>query len=430
MRLPMRWFSPLRRRLRLSDVEAKPVDAHVAGAHLAAKPPAHQHHLRLEDRFSPSRENGKRMKAHSPKFLKGVRKSNQSFSVLPTPDPGVTVSSRSPRPALSMEDQKLEHDYFRESSVGEIQVFLQSRDATIQWDRCVSAVFQRHSASEAASVLHMIVERVEEGHHPEESLDWNVCVREASRHGLLSICVPYLSTACFLSSVFTPGGGEPRFSIQEKMWQFDWDDVRKAIPNADARFHLERPAYCTGNASTSALWRLLSFYSSPSPSMVSEYVQQGAEISVGGSVPDGTVLHLLLKRCSSRIVRTALCSTTDAVNFTVTEERYPGSSALHLLCGRADPLEARAVLAVVVDRLQQHPVDAVDFGQERSGGMDFISLAAFLERLALFWPLVRDMPYFADSIDGIPLKGKVYRWDWSALGVDEQSHFICPQKLW
>lgn len=433
LRFSARWVSPLRRQLRVGDEPVQSGNAcsgAVAGvsqAPTASKRNNPQPHrlslMDLESRFSSPRE--RTTNSHSPQYVKPHRKRDViSFRKQGSPEPLSSHSgAQHTTPSYILENQKHQHDFFREGNVSEIEEYLK-RGISINFDRCVSAVFQRHSATEASTVLRLIVNRLQD--HQDESLDWNLCVREAARHGLLSICVPYLEATLSASTT----AGPPPFSIPDKMWDFDWKEVQQRIPHSGKYFQCERTSFCVGGPITAALWRLLSFHTLPSLPLVEEYVKQGAEISVRGSVPDGTLLHLMLRRCSSIVVRTALCAVPGAVDFNVTEDRYPSHTPLHLLCTRADPMEATSVLEVVIERLQQHAMDGVDFGQKRSGGLDFISLAAFFERLALFWPVVHEMPFFADNTRGIILLGKVYQKDWCALGVDEQSFFVCPQQLW
>lgn len=159
--------------------------------------------------------------------------------------------------------------------------------------------------------------------------------------------------------------------------------------------------------STTALERIWGALSSPSsssslPTHPYHLLQQRYW---NGSFP----LWLWVRRRDVDAVRTCMETFPFQIDFS---QRYQRTNIFTLLCVFT-PLEpARAMLQSIVTRLQSKQrrwgivtgsgkpakeEDIVDW-EYRSNGADFLSLAACFNRLHVFWPLVRDLPYFQDRI--------------------------------
>lgn len=89
---------------------------------------------------------------------------------------------------------------------------------------------------------------------------------------------------------------------------------------------------------------------------------------------------------------------------------------------------AVSLLRAIVRRIEAHPDDIrVDFSQPDWTGRDFIALAAQHQRLSLFYPEVRDLPYYADRVQPLALGGSgghVWAWDLAALSEADRRDFL------
>eukprot|EP00796_Vickermania_ingenoplastis_P007076 gene7076-5012_t len=135
----------------------------------------------------------------------------------------------------------------------------------------------------------------------------------------------------------------------------------------------------------------------------------------------GPLLHKLVRR--GWVDAVAECMTADMpLDFTARDAH--DRSALHWLC-TYDVAESAAVamLQAISERLQTHLQDNVDWDQSDDDGDDFVVLAAYHQRLSLFWPFVSDFAHFADCVRPIPLRPLVWSTDWEALAEGERARF-------
>lgn len=110
---------------------------------------------------------------------------------------------------------------------------------------------------------------------------------------------------------------------------------------------------------------------------------------------------------------------TGDIDFTLTD--FVGYHVLQRICDLFPREAATGVLRAIVLHAERHPGDAVDWGQ-MAGGMDFIHWAALFGRLSLYYPVVRDAPYFADRVEQIELSA-VREDDWAALSKEDRRNF-------
>lgn len=132
-----------------------------------------------------------------------------------------------------------------------------------------------------------------------------------------------------------------------------------------------------------------------------------------------TFLHEFARRGLLQCIQEYM-ETPFAIDFTINNS-WLKYTVLHVLCDYRIPNDvARGMLESILFRIQTHPNDVVDWGLRARNGFDFLSHAAYQERLSLFWPLVRDMPYFADQVEPIDLCSWI--WEWDLLTLYEQEN--------
>lgn len=110
----------------------------------------------------------------------------------------------------------------------------------------------------------------------------------------------------------------------------------------------------------------------------------------------------------------------DRVDFSVLNRQR--QSVLHMICEKTCPVTAKRMLSAVVHHIETHPADIVDWSQKNRQGLNFIDYACVHQKLSLFWPVVKDMPYYADQ-EQIQLHQKVSPCDWGNLSSEDQSCF-------
>lgn len=167
------------------------------------------------------------------------------------------------------------------------------------------------------------------------------------------------------------------------------------------------------------------------------YIQQGADVNYY-LVPQvyRCILHECIRRGSIDVLDVIFTHVVGPLDFTVPDRDtrhvftiggrgYEFASPLLFLCEYEHCSHDRvaAVMQRIVHRLETHPNDIMKWDQKSREGRDFVSSAAFYQRLSLFWPLIKHLPYFADATTPFPLSSRVWAWDWEMLGAEEQKNF-------
>lgn len=112
----------------------------------------------------------------------------------------------------------------------------------------------------------------------------------------------------------------------------------------------------------------------------------------------------------------------DRIDFTVLNRQQ--QTILHMICEVACPATAKRLIEAVVEHLQTHPADMVDWSQKNRQGLSFIDCACVHQKLSLFWPIVKELPYFSDRAYIVLDHHYVLESDWKNLSADDQSCFV------
>lgn len=164
---------------------------------------------------------------------------------------------------------------------------------------------------------------------------------------------------------------------------------------------------------------------SPDVDAVRDCVVNGADVG-HRNAGNRSILHDLVARGLVACVRECL-ETTLPIDWTVVDDDSH-RSIFHELCMATLPrVSAAEMLRMFVERIETHPSDVVEWGKECDWNNDFLSLAAFHQRLSLFFPHVRDQPYYADQIHPIELRCGVWQWDWEALNEADRLSIRFPE---
>lgn len=231
-------------------------------------------------------------------------------------------------------------------------------------------------------------------------------------------------------------------TIREKMWPFDY---RRLTQEARSKIHFafsdddnnnnnntdnERFFYTDGS-STAALQRLLDGWrvtgEMDAARVRRHVVTQEANILFRGEFDDACILQCMLSEGPVNALEACLESPLP-IDFTLLGG-VAGAQRVMLdaILDREDEEEVMRVLRLVVDRLERHPMDVVDWGWVNEHHlMDFVSRAALRGFLGAVWGILQDVPYFADNTEGIFLRGGVVAADWERLGEAEQRFFAIP----
>eukprot|EP00796_Vickermania_ingenoplastis_P011421 gene11421-7925_t len=155
---------------------------------------------------------------------------------------------------------------------------------------------------------------------------------------------------------------------------------------------------------------------------VYDCVRGNADILYHASEWDDPILHCFVKRGNTKAVAACL-TTTRAINFAYKGGRFR-QTVLHLVCqGSLSCVETASMLSAIVERIETHPGDVVQWGQEDDYQRTALSYAVQYQKLNFFWSIVRNEAFFADSTKPISLKELfVWKADWDSVG-DEQHYF-------
>lgn len=166
---------------------------------------------------------------------------------------------------------------------------------------------------------------------------------------------------------------------------------------------------------------------------VQKYVSLGADV-MHKSSPSALPLLCAVVEMEHVAALEALLATPSRIDFTVCD----GSShhALLYICLSADRERAVAMLRAVVERLHRREDDVVCWGGGGGGGCtdvsDFLAWASNKSRLSLFWPVVREEPYYAawrQAGRRIPLAWEVRQHDWERMTDEDRACFEAPEKF-
>lgn len=158
----------------------------------------------------------------------------------------------------------------------------------------------------------------------------------------------------------------------------------------------------------------------PPISDLENYIQLGVNVNYKPSQLSDSVLHEFVRRGLIEHVRTCLLSPHD-IDFT--QRGRSGQNVLHVICSGSIRDEATStMLHSIVQRIQSHPTDKVDWSQKDGDAMHLLAIAADNQKLSLIWKIIAEIPYFADQLDPFPLRPWVWSWDWEAL-ADDQAYF-------
>lgn len=157
---------------------------------------------------------------------------------------------------------------------------------------------------------------------------------------------------------------------------------------------------------------------------VTQCVKAGADVQAPTPGWGCSYLHYFTLTGSPGGLRACL-ETPQPLNFCATDSS--GNTLLHLLCGNHLEDESVRLLSAVVDRLlsERGRNDLVDWDQRNLDGDNFINAAAFSGKLCALWSVVKEVPYFAGSVqdlkEGIPTRCQILLWrcvkasDWAKL---------------
>lgn len=113
----------------------------------------------------------------------------------------------------------------------------------------------------------------------------------------------------------------------------------------------------------------------------------------------------------------------DQQHFTVGGTCYESIPLIHYLCqyDKCSRETAEAVLKILLHRIATNPEDVLDWSEPDRNGRSFLTNAAYHQRLSLFWPIIKHLPFFAQGLKTpFEIPTRVWQWDWEALGEDQK----------
>lgn len=303
------------------------------------------------------------------------------------------------------------------------------------------------SSAEATSILQAIVTHIQQ--HPGDTVDWGAeddyectfIVRAAENQRLslfyplvrhftffhqkesslpfLSCAIPLLRRIPFLRNASLVGHSAAPIPLKT-VWSWDWE----ALEEQDkTHFNTDRTETVEASRPTGELsWMAQQAEDSPHVVDVEEVkrlVSDGADVLFRPEVfLKPTLMAFAYKGCMEAL--RACLETSSPIDFTLTDHRR--RTLFHYLCCDFSPTTAAEILQLLVYRVETHPRDQLDWGQEDMAGLDFIHLAAENGRLSLLFPLVRQMAYFDDRTEPITLD-TVRAADWKQLSEEDKENF-------
>lgn len=291
--------------------------------------------------------------------------------------------------------------------------FTQTRN---KWNFTVfHCISEENSPEVSARVLRLLIRRIEE--HPDDLVDWGAkdnegydCIGLVAHFQQLSVLWGLFKRIPFFSTLSAP-------LLLSSVWEHDWESLGEERKHFQLLEDLIR-----ANPATRALAFVSkkSLYSAD-PKVVEEYVKDGADVLFWDPDMNRPLLHHFVATGQVECVR--LCLMSELMLDLTKGDNY-GWTPLHYVCVlRNSNEDTIKMLEYFVERVESHPGDKVSWGQMSNDNYDFLSCAAKYQKLSVVWPIVREVPYFADLLHFIELTKSVWKYDWEALG-DQQKNFV------
>lgn len=258
--------------------------------------------------------------------------------------------------------------------------------------------------------------------------EWTMCQEELmndlAANQLLSEVWPLmwrLAPCPLPSSGESDEAGNTRMAL-DMAWSWDWEN----LPEEDrARVELNAGSILLhASRSTGRLWEI-AHHRLPTPPIdqLRACVREGADIFFSRDpMEEQCILCQLVSHCHVEAFM-ACIESCGALHFASKCGRN-AETVLHCIasttCLRAS--EAAAMVRAICGHIERHPGDRVEWGAENAHRKTFLDLVSQHQLLSTVWPIVRDMPYYADETAPIPLP-VVWEWDWEMLGEEDQSFF-------
>lgn len=201
-----------------------------------------------------------------------------------------------------------------------------------------------------------------------------------------------------------------KIRLTEEVWYSDWE---RLSAEDKERLELTKGGVPTP---TRGLWRL-SQLRVPPLADVQQCVKAGAAITE--SDEGELTLHAFLIKELVECVGACLESPLD-IQFTL-QDRY-GRTPLHVICDMKSADKGKECLRLIVQRIESHTGDVIDWKATNKDGRDFLSYAAYKGRLSFFYPLVSAQPFFAGG--KTPIMAEVNRKDWEQLSDSDRGKLV------
>lgn len=172
------------------------------------------------------------------------------------------------------------------------------------------------------------------------------------------------------------------------------------------------------------LWVVSGSNQVPDPASIMFCVTHGASVMRAMPMSDVPIFFHFVRLGDVPCLQACL-ATTEVIDFTVTDP--DGCTALHEVARLSSTEKAKGMFEAIVHRLSSHPFDMVDWEQRDNGGRDVFSWAAHYRRLSVLWSLVKDLDFFVNREDPIPVFLNIFPDDWEKLGEEGRRHFWSAQ---
>jgi len=177
----------------------------------------------------------------------------------------------------------------------------------------------------------------------------------------------------------------------------------------------------------------------PDLTLVRECVRGGADIldssstCANSTTAAHSVLHSVILSGDTEVLK-VLLETPREVDFTATDPS--GQSPLHCLlaschssaAGGPSAERLEAMTSAILQRLEVHPKDHVNWGMKNADGHDFLSLAAKEGVLSYLLPLVKHQDYYRTAprpfvLTAKPTSAEDWEADWGRFSESGQALF-------
>lgn len=275
------------------------------------------------------------------------------------------------------------------------------------------------SREQTIEILKIIVRRLET--HPEDRVDWKYV--DLNGYNFISLAARYQK----LSAVWPIILDQPYFSDQVEplslcgtVWKWDLDCLNEEEKQC---FQYESTHLEDADGPTAKLIEISS-KSNPNMDEWKGCISDGANIFYLNPESLTMIFHQCVWKGQMEAIKACL-KTPTRIDFS-TEDLYRTTVLEYIWANNKSPDTMLEIFELLLIRLQDNPLDIIDWSRTDSDGDSLLSLVTVLGLLSQVWELLKkyNVSFFTNHIGPIRISRKVKMDDWNNITPEDKRGFL------